>query len=353
MKNYIFFLLGLILFLHTACENTNNEDKLFPMKKNVVFTKMNVKENIGKINLMKCVNNYIVITGKNLDFQTQCQLIDKETKDSYYFGITGDGPGRLMQSVSIMPLSDKQIGIYDLGKRSLFSFSIDSIIRNGSAYQPEVRFNIIDFTPLNIGYLDNNTYIATGVSNEVKRFMILDGNGKIHSMEGELPPKIQEKTSNILHSYAYWGQLTTNTKKRRIAICTNYAGIIQTYDLTKNEVQLIKEHNLFYADYDDNGGNLGINARTRWGYLSIDSNDKYIFVLYSGMNQMGNEHNGAFSRSNRIHIFDWNGNPVCLIISNIKLQKICVDNKHLYGYSDEIEDIVIASIKDMVTTQEF
>jgi len=336
-----------MFFLYTSCENTSPEDKLFPIKKNIIANKMNIEEILGKINFMKCVNNYLVFTGKNLDFQTQCQLINKETKESYFFGERGEGPGKLLQSTVILQLSDVKIGIYDLGKRTLFSFFIDSIISKSSAYQPEVHFSKLNFSLLSIGYLEAHRYVATGLTNELKRFMILDENGIILSMEGELPPKTHEQTGNILHSYAYWGQLTTNAKEKRTAICTNYAGIIQIYDLANNEVQLIKEHNLFFANYDDNNGNLGINSKTRWGYLSIDSNDNYIFALYSGINQVGNEHDGSYFKSNIIHVFDWNGNPVCQLLIDKKMQVICVDDSNLYGYDPENGEILIVNIMDI------
>ena len=168
-------------------------------------------------------------------------------------------------------------------------------------------------------------------------------------MEGTLPPKMNEQISDFVHAFAYWGRLTTNSKENRVAICTNYAGIIQIYDCTKSDAILIKEHSLFLANYEENAGQFAPTPKTRWGYLSLDSNDNYIFALYSGLHQAGNyAEAGAVLRSNRIHVFDWNGNPVCQLLLDRKVKMICVDNFSLYGYDENNEDIVIANLNDVV-----
>jgi hypothetical protein len=166
-------------------------------------------------------------------------------------------------------------------------------------------------------------------------------------MEGDLPEKKQANISDFTHAFAHGGRLTTNPKESKVAICTNYAGIMQIYDCKTNEVQLIKEYNLFPADYREQNGNFAVTPQTAWGYLSIDSNDKYIYALYSGQNQM--EHpDGSFLRSHIIHVFDWEGNSICRLSADRTLTMICVDNDgNIYGYDNEKADIVTADVKGL------
>ncbi|MDR1338842.1 MAG: TolB-like 6-bladed beta-propeller domain-containing protein [Prevotellaceae bacterium] len=307
---------------------------------------MNVGENLGKVVNLKLSDKYLIVGERNLE--TQIQLIDRETKENYLFGRTGEGPGRLLQGFEVIP-NDNHIEVYDVQKRTLFDFDIDSVIKLHEDAQPEVLIEKIPMLLLSMARLNEQTHVATGMMSELKRFALMDGNGEIVSMAGDLPEKKEERISDFVHAFACWGRLTTNRKESKVAACTNYAGIIQVYDCKTSEVKLIGEHNLFYADYDENNGNFSVTQGTRWGYLSIDSNDKYIFALYSGLYQMGTP-DGAYTRSGVIHVFDWECNPVCKLVSDRKLQHICIDNDlNLYGYDTEEGDIVVAGIKEIFT----
>jgi hypothetical protein len=329
-----------LCFLSVSCVNSTN-DQLFLKKDNIIFKNMHVEEKLGRVLAIKSVNNYLAVIEKSID--TQVQLIDKETRESYQFGQTGEGPGRLLQSLNIIPLDDAHIGIYDTQKRTLFQFNIDSIVRLKASCLPEILIKEVPSFPLAVDKINEHTYVALGLMSGTKRFTLFNNNGEVVSTEGALPEKPQEQISDFVHAFAYWGRLTTNLKENKVAICTNYAGMMQLYDCRTSEVRLIKEHLLFLADYTERDGNFAPTAQTRWGYLSIDSNDKYIFALYSGLNQTENPE--TFYKGSLIHVYDWDGNPVCLLQSDRQLSMICVDNEfNLYGYDSAQEDIVTVNV---------
>jgi hypothetical protein len=340
----IIFSIGIISFGIVSCRNDADTKNRFPQEKNIMLNNMNIGEKIGGVISMKSVDNHLVLVERNVE--TQLHLIDKMTKADYMFGLTGEGPGRLLQASNIISTGNRHIGVYDVQKRSLFNFNTDSIIRLNSLCQPEVLIKEVPSFPMAVDRMDEHTYVALGLMSGMKRFTLLNKDGEIVSMEGELPKKKNEQVSDFTHAFAYWGRLTTNPSEHKIAIGTNYAGIIQIYDCKTDTVQLIKEDNLFFADYGERDGNLAITPNTKWGYLSIDSNSKYIFALYSGLNQLANP-DQAFLRSNIVHVFDWEGNRICKLLLNRKLAMICVDNSNLYGYDTEQEDIVIADIENI------
>jgi len=74
--------------------------------------------------------------------------------------------------------------------------------------------------------------------------------------------------------------------------------------------------------------------------FSINSCNKYIYALYSGNHQVGSKDASEFSSSNKIHVFDWNGN----LLLDKRVNKICVDDEYIYGYDDEFGDILVAKI---------
>jgi hypothetical protein len=350
-KLFVIHIIPVIFALIVSCQEIN-ENKLFPQKKNIVFKELGLEGKIGRVLSMKCINDYLILVERN--FSTQIQLIDKKSKMNYLFGKTGQGIGELLQSSDIIPIDDKHIGIYDLQKRTIFNFNIDSIIKLRDDYLPDVLIKEVSppYQQLFIDRLNDRVYVALGTKNGLKRFVLLDENGEIISMEGNLPEKRDNQISNFTHAFAYWGRLTVNPTESKVAICTNYAGIMQIYDYKMNKVQLIKEHNLFSADYLERDGRFDVISQTRWGYLSISSNDKYIFALYSGKNQVGNP-NGEFTRSNIIHVYDWGGNPVIQLLADRNTMVICVDNDfNLYGYDAENGDIVIVDIGNIFTQKQ-
>jgi hypothetical protein len=341
-KGQLFFIT--VIFFFISCQESE-EDKLFPVKKNIHFTEMNVAKELGTVVSIKSINGYIAVIERNTE--TQAQLIDKKTKESYLFGQTGEGPGRFLQSSCIISLGADSVGIYDSNKFKVFGCNTDSIIKLKSNYLPEVLIEKVPSFPTTIDRLNDKEYVALGLTGGLKRFIRLNKNGEIISAEGTLPVKEQEQISDMVHAFAYWGRLATNTTENKVAICTNYAGIIQIYDCKSEKAELVKEHNLFFADYAEQNGNFAVTPHTRWGYLSMDSNGKYIFALYSGLYQMGNHNEqGAFLKSNRIHVFDWNGNPVCQLIADSKITMLCVDSQNIYGYNNETGDILVASMED-------
>jgi hypothetical protein len=324
------------------------ETKLFSKEHPIVFNEMNIGEHFGAVIKMKAINDYLIITAKSVESSTQEQLVDKKTRTCYSFGQTGEGPGRLLQGYDIIPINDKHIGIYDLNKRTIFDFAIDSILKYKEHCEPEILMKGFPNLSLSTDRLNDSIYVSMNMENGLKRFTLINKYGENIGSTGVLPSKNNKNIEDFAHLYAYYGKLTANRNEQKVAICTHYAGIFQIYDCkTLTEIQLLKEHCLFLADYEEKNGSFAPNSRTRWGYISIDSNDKYVFALYSGLNQAENP-NGAFMRCNIIHVFDWNGNPVCKLAPNKRITNMCVDDFNIYGYSDEDEDILVADITSVL-----
>jgi hypothetical protein len=334
------------LFFSCTVSIEKKEKKLFPKEKKIVFSNMNVDENLGRVVEIKAIENYLVISERNME--TQVQLIDKKTKENYLFGQTGEGPGHFLQSDNIIPINNRNIGVYDLQKGALFTFNIDSIIKLNLHCMPEVLIKEVSSHPKAICRISEDTYAIMGITNGLSRFSIINADGEIISNGGSLPAKQNENTGDITHAFAYWGRLTANEKKGKFALTTNYAGILQIYDCKMEDIQLYKEHVLFLADYEEKSNFFAVSPQTRWGYIAMDSNDKYIFALYSGKNQF---EGGDFDRSNTVHVFDWDGNPVCRLLLDKTVEIICVDDDNLYGYGyddkKEKADIMVAGIGDL------
>jgi hypothetical protein len=332
LKLFLFFTCCLLF----ACNN--GSEIHFPLEKSVVFKEMNIGDNFGKIMYFKAKGDYIFACEQNED--TQLQLFNKQTKTSYNFGLIGEGPGRVLGCISILPHND-DIYVCDISKSNIIKYNIDSVVSNGKSCIPEIVVDKLDNFPFDIGYLKDTSFVMLALRLGLDRLAIIDKDGNEIFRGGTLPPKENDKILDLVHAYAYIGRLTTNIKDSRIAICTQYGGILQIYQYENSNVDLVKEQLSFIPAYVQNGENFGVTNQTRWGYISIDSNDKYIFMLYSGFIQ---RENPLYYLGNEIHVFDWDGNPVQKLKTNRNLSHICVDGDTLYGYDNDIEDIVVVSL---------
>jgi hypothetical protein len=308
------------------------------MEKSLVFEEMNVGDKIGRILIFKAKGNYIFMCEKNED--TQLQLIDKRTKDSYKFGRIGEGPGHVLGSIGIIPYND-DIYVCDVQKLNIIKYNIDSVIYKEKFSAPEMVVSDLGIMPFDIACLKDTTFAVLGVMLGMNRLSIIDKNGHEILRGGSLPSKENENVSDLVHAIGYQGRLTTNVNSSKIAVCTQYAGMLQIYQYENFKIDFIKEHIIFLADYIQNGENFDITKQTRWGYLSIDSNDKYIFALYSGSFQ---SEDPMYYLGNEIHVFDWDGNPVQKLKTDRNLSHICVSEDTLYGYDDSLEEIVFTPL---------
>jgi hypothetical protein len=348
IKHSLLILVTFALLL--ACSG-NKRFKDFAFTKEIVFEEMHLDKEIGQVWSIDATNDYLVVRGRNFD-ETDIILIDKKNRKSYPFGRKGEGPDEL-GSVANIIFDNGIIGIYDIAKNSIFNYNIDSIIRYGTECNPEIVVKNINIRPfLELKKINSQTYVTSGSLgiNSLSRLLILNQNGDIITEGGTLPEKPNADISDIVHIIAYQGKITTNEKINRIAVVTHYAGIMQVYEYIDSTVNLINENVLFNADYEEQQGNFAPTINTRWGYLSVDSDDKYIYALFSGIVQ---DPALPFHSGDEIHVFDWSGTPVVRLKLDRRLKNICIDdNGNIYGYYDlsqkDDADIVSSNVKEII-----
>ena len=80
--------------------------------------------------------------------------------------------------------------------------------------------------------------------------------------------------------------------------------------------------------------NFAPDKDTRWGYLYLSSDSQYIYGLYSGMYQREGE---PFIFGNTVHVFSWDGLPICQLILDKRVRDIAVQGNKLYGLYEDTE----------------
>lgn len=340
MKNKILLFL-LFASLLCSCTNRSAADP-FQSHDDLELQEMHIRDSIGRVISLKATREYLIVNERNAE--TQLCLFDKNSQAMYHFARTGEGPQRVLGCWNILP-EENSLDIFDLRKNTLITYAVDSIKKQGELADYTILTSKVPTGSLEVGRLGENQYVAIGMFG-VDRFVFFDAEGNVVKKGGVYPPKERDDVADLVHAVAYQGMMATHETKKRIAVCSRYAGVMQVFDYATEEIALTNEYIHFLANYTQTGGganvNFSITQETRWGYLSIDANSTHIYALYSGKVQM--ESPEDFHLGSEIHVFDWEGNPVKKFKTDRKLSQITVDEEMLFGFDAEKEDMVFSDL---------
>lgn len=90
------------------------------------------------------------------------------------------------------------------------------------------------------------------------------------------------------------------------------------------------------------------NDKTQIGYVVGYPTNKYIYLMYLGIPATQNR-GYKVNASTKIHVFDWNGNPVARInfSRNIMGFAVSKDNKNIYGFDPDTKFVIKASLPSL------
>lgn len=332
-------LMAVATVLFCSCYANNEGKDGFPVTRKLKGTPWEISESLGEVHNMVASDDYLVI--RDYWDESAMTLVGlKDHGDLHHFGLRGDGPQYIVRCGTFM-IGRDSIGVYDGGKNALLSYALDDIrsgIQTATGYKRvETRPSIVKMKEL-----QDSFYLSTGIFDE-GRMCLMDNTGKILSYQGEFPESEQEAADYPAHvkCVAYLSDLCVQPHGSRSALATQYGGIIQIHewDLQKGTATEVARVNRFSPQYkaEDYGGtpNFHTTEQTRWGYLSVDANDRYIFALYSGKL---NREDGCMM-GNKVHVYDWDGNPVCMLKLDCSASCLVATDSCLYAMSQDSEGV--------------
>lgn len=250
---------------------------------------------------------------------------------------TGQGPNEFPFLQIAQQEPDGSILAVDAQSYKIHNLSLSGKILSSTKIE-NTPFNVIRIDSFFVASLFNYKYENKG--NE--RYTLLNRQGEIIRAFGGFPDDGIE-LSNSLKMFAYQGTMVGCRQIRRMAFASRSGAILDIYEIEKDSIRPVALRHDIYAKYKDINipGGFGTQHEKdeTFGYLDMKATDDFIYTLYSGK-QIKSKTEGGFeeaSRSRHILIYDWNGNPVCQLETDINLMNICVskDNKHLIGFSYE------------------
>lgn len=276
-----------------------------------------------------------VFNGKNGDF-----LGD--------FSSRGEGPDEFIHLTNISCINNK-LSLWDTGKSTLTFAKIDRNNISSPTFQNiKVKEDTTLLSVFQVIPLQEDLFVATGIIKN-HRFALLDKNGNILKLFGDYPSNYKQNNTDIENGSIYQSILTFQNKKKILVAACGIGESIAFYDMNnKNNPNLIREFTFDHPKYDLTGNNeqpIIFSKDSKNGFIDIKSSSNYCICLFSGEIRTGvNDYGG-----NKILLFDWNGNPIKLIVVKQQYTNLAIDEENkrilLLGTSSETEDYIISEIK--------
>lgn len=286
---------------------------------------------LGSGSEMAVTDNFILIEEQNTDSLIHVIDLKNGAKHIGRIGKIGQGPEEFLIITNICTTADKNgFCAYDANRRVLWQLKrVDRGWEQIKLFEPDSVFHRV-IKPLN-----DSTYLASGYYNSHK-FFLLSKDGDVLNRVGEWPyrDEAEKKVSGVMKSQAYVGDFTVSPSGKNVAYACLASDILSFYTYSDIELSLNKEIVGEYVDYNyrhDSNHFSGTSRKTPLGYLSITSNNDFVYLLYSGRSIA--EYDLKAFRGNSIHVYTWEGEKVAELKSESDMNRICIspDAKKLYA----------------------
>lgn len=294
-----------------------------------LFTEIAIKDSFlicGNLRSQKLVNLYSLKSKKRLN-----QILIRGTESNQGLSVAG---------LSKESISSPNIWVYDITLKKLINVDIFKAIKDTN-YIAEYEFNLTDKLKNVIApqILNDGSFLATTYTLDDNRYFYSDFK-KITKKIGKLP-KVEngKKMENMPNAFfpnaasIFKAIAIKNPIQNTVAVFYNKTDRVEFYtnDKLSKIVNCVESFGpKMEVTKLERGYALQDNEKTRYAYLSITYTKDYIYCLYSG-----SKNNEACS--NKILVFNWNGNFINELVLDKKVCKIAIDDKGkiLYCYAEE------------------
>lgn len=342
MKNKYLLLWFSIFLFFFQCKNKDDSDDyyaapVFSETKEIKRNKLNSSFifDFGQINQ---IDTLIISSGKTDVNDNVFHLFSKASgKYLKSFGAVGQGPAEITLPVSGFSIDRKRnkIYCYDTRQHKFVEYSLskknDEIIiqSHDDTFPPEIK-NASGALVFSLG--ENNFLTAYNRSIDTSYRFIKTNLYDTISTYNQYP-KLNEPEEFIRVEYSYFsyfGKMAVKPDGKKFVHATRSGCILEIFDCSE-DIKPLQIKRFFEPSYKPpkrkdtrypfvQKGENSIN-----GISNLYCTDKYIYATYSD-SRGENDYN-------QIAVFDWNGNPVKLLVFNDSIISYVVENNDEKGYA--------------------
>lgn len=243
----------------------------------------------------------------------------------------GRGPGEAISvpHIEVHPQTGMSY-FYDYTACRLHYFQMDSIIRHS---------NTTDHL-----YSSSAPYMAQVLKSQ-ENYVGIEG---VRKKDGKIPriflfnrdtiideyfhyPPVELHIKNGIKSSYVYANYSISPQGNKMVCTSIYGAIMEIFNITSKRIELDTVIGFIKPVYDtDKNGFLKILPQeTIWGFIDSYATKDYIYTIYCGENNIQNK--------NKIAVFDWNGQGVCLYTTDYNLECICVNDHTQTLYATAVD----------------
>jgi hypothetical protein len=267
-------------------------------------------------------------------------IYDMNKKEVFNKIDLGQGPYDATNISLINTTDTNSIVFYNMGQNKIQMFSVDSLLNN-----PEIQQKTIFTIPKGnwlAGLVDvGDYYVGYGVItvNDSRFIVIHKQTGEI-SYQGAYPDieAFQSLQSALKGMMFASSQLVPKPDGKKFVSVLQ--GLMEIYAVSsKGELELSYKGYHYPPDFSviQSGGGQAIahGKNDVAGYVSVNADDKYIYVLYSDQSR-ANKYASEYWYCKYLLLYDWDGKPVKgYELSNV-LTYVSIDKNTVYGMDGQM-----------------
>lgn len=344
------FTVALLAFLTTACNTHNTPQFKDTIIMDSYFTKTFKLDSCRSPMSIQIVDSLAFVCDQNIN---ELIKIYKISNFEYLGGFikTGKGPNEYLAPGP--PSIDRRYNMLwfnDFAKTTLFGFSIEDILTYGPKATPvnQIPFDqqLMPITTFNIL---SDTSILVSSSVDASFFTILNNSGSMTRLNIKNPIYRDEFHShfNMQHLYnQYYSRSSVYNDSLKRAICAfSLHDCLVLSNLSNNETKT-----LLFSDIEESTPNI-IDKNVvidKVSYFSLIESGEFVFGSYLGGEI--NDENYNTNYPNRVHVFDWNLNPIAELIFSTPIVDFSVYKNLIYVITtNENQEVAVYKIPPLIS----
>ena len=275
---------------------------------------------IKAISDMVVYGSKIIVCASNLEDGTILHMYDKESGEPLMHTLnSGRGPKELIYPGNMSFNEDSgTMTFLDLIASKRLDIDLDDLVEHGLDAVEEVYWqsplwsthNIVlsngSLHTYNISYLQRDT-------SSVVRLELRDNDGNLLSTYNEFPIIDDDRKRFMMYNNEI---IAVSPDEEKFAITSTLGGILETFSMKGGDLSNIATKYFIEPDFTLEGDYSNLIA----SFCDLYATDEVLFAAYGGETEFG-------TGISNIAIFDWNGNPLKLIRTGHRIERLCLDSE--------------------------
>lgn len=339
--NYILYILAVVI-VFAGCNHVNRKEGLEDIGKEYTLKSNAQKELFMASGRMAMADSLLVIVSLHADDICKLYTVYDKIEEVCTYGKKGNGPNEFIQPLLTYAYGN-MFGLNEVNKQELVIMNINKgdngevVINEKERLKSPYKREKGKWNPANYYFvrLDSLHYVSlVGVENG-HFFTLSDSTLSPINHFGDSP--IEESLSPLSARNRLNGKIVAHNGK--MVFATTHLPYLASYSIYDGKME--KEWSLFYAQtgYGVRNGDLLFDKEKAIGpLLDIKIDSRYIYVLH--MNQLLSDYdyfNAEKSSSDKVLVFDYNGNKVATLNLDCRIQEMAIASKcfKLFGITQQ------------------